>query len=55
MAEFRESSKIGANYTKFARLYITQHELHETRVVHAYLGSLLVLEKTPDGVQFARI
>ena len=54
MAEFRESSKIGANYTKFPRLYITQHELCETRVIRAYLGSLLVLEKTPDGARFAR-
>ena len=53
MAEFRESSKIGVNYAKFVRLYITQHELCKTHVVRAYLGSLLVLEKTPDGAQFA--
>ena len=53
MAEFREGSKIGANYTKFARLYITQHELCKTHMVHAYLGSLLGLEKTPAGVRFA--
>ena len=46
--------KIGANYAKFVRLSITQHELCETHMVRAYLGSLLVLEKTLDGVRFVR-
>ena len=46
---------MAANYAEFARLYITQHVLHKIHVVHAYLGSLLVLEKTPDGAKLVSL
>ena len=39
VAEFRESDKIYTNYAEFARLYITQHELHKIRMIRAELGS----------------
>ena len=42
-----EGRKNGANCMEFALLYLTQNELHETRVICGFLGSLPGPEKVP--------
>ena len=49
-----KKAKNGANYTEFAWLYLTQNELHETRVIHGFLRSLLGPGKTPLLVRIAQ-
>ena len=44
----------GANCAEFTWLYLTQNELHETRVIRGSLGSLPGPEKVPLLVQIAQ-
>ena len=44
----------GANCAEFAWLYLTQNELHETRVIRGSLGSLPGPEKVPLLVWIAQ-
>ena len=36
LAGFRESNKIGVNYTEFMELYLTRHKLHGIHVIYAH-------------------
>ena len=44
----------GANCAEFAWLYLTQNELHETRMIRCSLGSLPGPEKVPLLVWIAQ-
>ena len=50
----KEGRENGANCVEFAWLYLTQNELHETRMIRCSLGSLPGPEKVPLLVQIAR-
>ena len=50
-----ECKKNGANCAEFALLYLTQNELHETRVIRGFLGSLPGQDKVSVLVLIARI
>ena len=49
----KEGRKNGADCVEFAWLYLTQNELHETRVIRGSLGSLPGPEKVPLLVRIA--
>ena len=50
----KERQGNGANCAKFAWLYLTRSELHETHVTHCSFGSLPGPEKVPLLVWIAR-
>ena len=50
----KEGRKNGANCVEFTWLYLTQSELHETRMIHCSLGSLPCPEKVPFLVRIAQ-